>query len=107
MEKLAIMIAKGFEGTASTEDLKQVKVDIKQVRDELKGDIKHLDDRVGHLDDRVGHLDDRVGHIEASMSSMAADLHEMKGNVVYKYEFEDLMARVKYLETKLNIESGK
>ena len=100
MEKLAIMIAKGFEGTASTEDLKQVKVDIKQVRDELKGDIKHLDDRVGHLDDRVG-------HIEASMSSMAADLHEMKGNVVYKYEFEDLMARVKYLETKLNIESGK
>ena len=38
---------------------------------------------------------------------MEADLHELKGNGVYKYEFEDLEVRVKYLESKLSIESGK
>jgi hypothetical protein len=48
-----------------------------------------------------------MDHLDARMGRMEADLHEIKGNIVYKYEFEDLAARVKYLETKLGIESGK
>jgi len=52
-------------------------------------------------------IDDRMDHLDARMGRMEADLHEIKGNIVYKYEFEDLAARVKYLETKLGIESGK
>lgn len=35
------------------------------------------------------------------------DLNEIRGNIVYRHEFEDLEARVKYVESKLGIESGK
>jgi hypothetical protein len=79
-EELARMIAHGFQG-----------VD-KQLAN-IKGDIESIDDQMDHLDARMGR--------------MKADLHEVKGNIVYKYEFEDLAARVKYLESKLGIESGK
>ena len=85
-EELARMIARGFEETAS-------KKDIVQLREELKGDIQQLDSRMDHLDARMGRME--------------ADLHEVKENIVYKYEFEDLEGRVKYLESKLGIESGK
>ena len=88
-EELARMIAKGFEATAS-------KVDF----DDLKTDIKRIDDKMSHLDGRIDHLDARMGRMEA-------DLHEIKGNIVYKFEFEDLASRVKYIESKLGIESGK
>ena len=85
-EELARMIARGFEETAS-------KKDIVQLREELKGDIQQLDSRMDHLDARMGRME--------------ADLHEVKENIVYKYEFEDFEGRVKYLESKLGIESGK
>jgi len=39
-----------------------------------------------------------MDHLDARMGRMEADLHEIKGNIVYKYEFEDLAARVKYLD---------
>ena len=79
-DDLAGMISRGFEGVD-----KQFAT--------VKSDIKRIDDRMDHLDARMGRME--------------ADLHEIKGNIVYKYEFEDLAARVKYLETKLGIESGK
>ena len=88
-EELARMIARGFEHVDGRFEEAASKTDIVGI----KNDIKRLD---GHMD----HLDARVGRMEA-------DLNEIRGNIVYKYEFEDLMARVKYLELKLNIESGK
>src|SRR3989338_8122398 len=74
-EELARMIAKGFENTATKDDIKR-------------------------LDGRMDHMDARLGRIEA-------DVAEIRGNLVYKDEFEDLMARVKYLEIKAGIDSGK
>lgn len=35
------------------------------------------------------------------------DIAEIRSHFVYRDEFEDLMARVKYLEQKLGIKSGK
>ena len=59
------------------------------------------------VDKRFEKLDGEVQHINATLSVMSQDVAEIKKHFVYRYEFEDLMARVKYLETKLNINSGK
>lgn len=75
LDKLAQMMAKGFENTASKENIDTIE--------------KKLD-----------HTDARIARIEA-------DISEIRGNIVYKHEFEDLASRVKYIESKLGIESGK
>ena len=74
------MIAKGFEGA---------------------------DKRFEQVDGRLGRVEQRLDHFDARMGRREADLNEIRGNIVYRHEFEDLLARVKYLETKLGIESGK
>lgn len=76
------MIVKGFENTAT------------------KDDVKQLENRIDGLDQRMDHMDARMGRMEA-------DLNEIRSHIVYRHEFEDLMVRVKYLEQKLGIESGK
>ena len=56
-----------------------------------------------YIKDTVSESVDNLAHIRQVRN-------ELKDNIkrfVYRYEFEDLMARVKYLETKLNIDSGK
>ena len=89
VDNLAHIVARGFELTATKED------------------IKRLDVRMDHLDGRIDHLDGEVQHINATLNVMSQDIADIKKHFVYRYEFEDLMARVKYLETKLNIDSGK
>ena len=81
-EELARMIANGFESTAS------------------KADVNELKQRMVQFESKLDHSDARIGRIEA-------DINEMKGNIVYKFEFEDLASRVKYLESKMGIESGE
>ena len=85
IEKLAEMINEGFKSTASKEDIKKVEEDMKAME--------------GRLTTRMDHLDARVGRIEA-------DIHELRGEIVYRHEFEDALSRIKYLEKKLGIESG-
>ena len=41
------------------------------------------------------------------LDTIEKDLSEIRKHFVYRDEFEDLMGRVKYLESKLGIESGK
>ena len=57
-----------------------------------KEDIKEVTTRLDHLDARVGRIE--------------ADIHELRGEIVYRHEFEDALSRIKYLEKKLGIESG-
>jgi len=78
IETLAEMINEGFKATASKEDLNALE---------------------GRLTTRLDHLDARVRRIEA-------DIHALRDEVVYRREFDDVLARVKYLEKKLGIESG-
>ena len=78
IDQLAEMINEGFKATATKEDMKAVE---------------------GRLAARLDHLDARVGRIEA-------DIHELRGEIVYRHEFEDALSRIKYLEKKLGIESG-
>lgn len=93
IEDLAIMIQRTM---ASKEDLTYMatKEDLKAFA--TKEDMNEFRVEVNtHFD----HLDARVGRIEA-------DIHELRGEIVYRHEFEDVLGRVKYLEKKLGIESG-
>jgi hypothetical protein len=84
IENLAALIQ---ETMASKEDIQGLAT---------KGDIQELRTE---MNERLDHLDARVGRMEA-------DIHELRGEIVYRHEFEDALARIKYLEKKLGIESG-
>ena len=51
-------------------------------------------------------MNERLDHLDARVGRMEADIHELRGEIVYHHEFEDALARIKYLEKKLGIESG-
>ena len=91
IEDLAALIQ---ETMASKEDIKEVKDEIKGLA--TKEDIQELRTE---MNERLDHLDARVGRMEA-------DIHELRGEIVYRHEFEDALSRIKYLEKKLGIESG-
>ena len=97
IEQLAEMIQKTM---ASKEDLNMMasKEDLKEGLKPLarKEDVEVLRK---DMNARLDYLDARVGRIEA-------DIHELRDEVVYRHEFEDVLGRVKYLERKLGIESG-
>ena len=78
----------------SKEDIQglAIKHDIHELREEMN-------ERFEKVDARLDHLDTRVGRIEA-------DIHELRGEIVYRHEFEDVLGRVKYIEKELGIESG-
>jgi tetrahydromethanopterin S-methyltransferase subunit G len=60
---------------------------------------KKVTDGFERVDSRLNHLDARVGRIEA-------DVHALRDEMVHRDEFEDALARLKYIEKKLGIESG-
>jgi archaellum component FlaC len=95
-EELARMIAKGFEHTASKDDLAGVKTDLAGVKIDMAGVKADIADIKEHL----GNVEFRLGRVER-------DVLEIKEDMVRRYEFDDLMSRVKYMETKMGIKSGK
>jgi chromosome segregation ATPase len=68
-----------------------------------KEDIQEME---GRLTARLDGIDSRLDHLDARVGRMEADMHELRGEIVYRHEFEDALARIKYLEKKLGIESG-
>lgn len=88
IEDLAGMVKRGFDMTATKED------------------IVGVNTRLDRLDTRVDHLDTRVDHIDARLGRIEADIHDLRDEIVYRHEFEDVLDRVKYLEKKLGIDSG-
>ena len=89
IEGLAVMIQR----TMASKD------DVQELRREMNERFEQVDKRFQKMDEHFDHLDARVGRIEA-------DIHELRDEVVYRHEFEDVLGRVKYLERKLGIESG-
>jgi predicted DNA-binding protein len=74
-----------------------------------KEDIKRLEDKMATKDDLQElrtEMNERLDHLDARVGRMEADIHELRGEIVYRHEFEDALARIKYLEKKLGIESG-
>lgn len=94
LENLALMVAKGFEH-----------VDKRFEQIDSRFDL--MDQRFEQVDKRFEQVDRRFAHIEATLSTVQRDIEGIQREMVYKDEMEDLMARVKYVEMKLGIESGK
>lgn len=100
IEDLASMVQRGFEETAKKADV-----------DRRFGDVSKCFDEVGK---RLESVNNRFDNVDNQLYEIRKDVSEIRKNVVYRDEFEklifefgDLMARVKYLEQKLGIQSGK
>ncbi|MDP3935000.1 MAG: hypothetical protein Q8Q46_02185 [Candidatus Giovannonibacteria bacterium] len=88
-ENLAGMVKRGFDAVDKRFDATASKEEMRQ----LAGEVQHIKGE--------------VQHINATLGVMATDVADIKKHFVYRNEFEDLIARVKYLELKLGVESGK
>lgn len=87
IEKLAVMVKEGFDETSER--------------------FNQIDERFVRVGERFDQIDEKFNHIDARLGNMEKDISEIKNRFVYRIEFDDLAARVKYLESKLKIQSGK
>ncbi|HAM96176.1 MAG: hypothetical protein UX51_C0049G0005 [Candidatus Azambacteria bacterium GW2011_GWF2_46_32] len=100
IDDLAIMVQKGFDETNEKLGGRMDKLDGRM--DKLDGRMDKLDGRMDVLEKKV---DDGFSHVEAGLDAINKNIKEL--DFVTKDEFEDLMTRVKYIEAKLGIKSGK
>lgn len=88
-----------------------IAVMVKNGFDETHKRINNLGAEMGDFrietNERFKQIDDRLEHIDVRLDSMAKDIATIQRHFVYRYEFDDLMGRVKYMEEKMGIESGK
>lgn len=101
-ETLARMVADGFGHTDKKIDGVDKKVDAvdRKVDDLAKKSGLRFMELESKMDEGFKNVDSRLLVIER-------DIAEIRSHFVYRNEFEDLAIRVKYLETKLGLESGK
>ena len=85
IDDLARMINEGFKATATKEDVAALRSEMNEKFDGVNSHLNTLDARVGRIE---------------------ADVHALRDEMVRRQEFEDVLARIKYLEKKLGIESG-
>jgi archaellum component FlaC len=100
-EELARMVAKGFAHVDKRFD------EVDNRFEHVDKRFEQVDERFEKVDERFEQVDRRFASIEATLSTMRDDINGIHRDMVYKDEMEDLMARVKYVEMKLGIDSGK
>ena len=101
IDTLAVIIKKGFDSVDTRFDVVDARFD-------------GIDSRLDDIDSRIDSMEGLLGKVENEMIDMSARLRSVERNVEYIHDhmvfqegFEDLTARVKYLETKMGIDSGK
>lgn len=87
LDDLAGMVKRGFDGVDKRFD--------------------QIDKRFEQVDKRLGSIELKIAHLEARVSMIERDIAEIRKGLISKIDFEDLMSRVKYLELKIGIKSGK
>ena len=116
IEELAEITSKGFKEVGKQIDQIDKKIDdkIDNLAQITARGFEQVDKRFEQVDKRFEQVDKRFEKIEgdleymnARLSNVEKDTAEIRRHFVYRHEFEDLMARVKYLEQKLGVESGK
>lgn len=98
IEDLARITKSGFDDIAKTMNNRFTEVDKRFDKLELRMDKFEL---------RMAHLEAKIAHVEARIAQIEKDVAEIRKELISRVELEDLMARVKYLELKLGIKSGK
>jgi hypothetical protein len=107
IDDLAVMVKKGFDQMVDkatfgvfVDDVHKRFGSVDKRFETVEGDIKHIKNEIGHLKNEVGHLN-------ASMTIVQHDIGEIRRHFVYRDEFEDALARIRLLEKKLGLKSGK
>jgi|SRR3989344_4307528 len=97
-EDLAGMINKGFTAMGGQ---------ISDLRQDMDSRFERVETRLDGVETRLDGVETRLDHVDARLGRIEADVKELRGEIVYRHEFEDVLGRVKYLEKKMGIESGK
>ena len=93
IDDLAIMVKRGFDQTAN--------------RDEVNKRFEQVDKRFEQIDKHFVTIERRLDHVDARLSYVERDVAEIRKHFVYRDEFEDALARIRLLEKKVGIQSGK
>ncbi len=101
LNDLALMVGKGFADVDKR--FEQVDKRFEQVDKRFE----QVDGRFGKVGGRLDRIDNTLAHVDARLDRIEKDIQEINSLLVTRDEFDDLMARVKYMEMKLGIESGK
>lgn len=104
-EKLAIMVKNGFDDTQA-----QIKKGFKEVYerfDEVDKRFSEVYKRFSEVDKRFDEVDGEFAYLKTKISAVEREISAIRHDLVHREEFEDLMARMKLVELKLGIMSGK
>ena len=74
-------------------------------KEDLKAAVEPLATKV-ELRALETRMDARMDNLDARMGLLQSDVSDIKEDMVYRHEFDDVRDRVKYIERKLAIESG-
>lgn len=91
--ELAQMIAAGFHA-------------VDKRFDAVEGRLGTVEGRLGTVEGRLGVLAEKFDIMDARLGRIQSDVNDLREEVVYRHEFDDVRDRVKYIERKLAIESG-
>jgi len=93
-EDLAILINNGFDG-------------VQKQFDGVYQKFKEVDQQFEKIDGRFNKVDEHLEYLDARLGRLEADVHTLKEERLTRLEFEDALSRLKLVERKLNIDSGK
>lgn len=97
IDELAAMVQRGFKEAADENGR-----NFERIEKQFGG----MDARFDGIDARFDNMDARFDNMDARLGRLEADVSGLRVEIVYRHEFEDALARIKYLERKLGIESG-
>lgn len=106
IEKLAQMVANGFSELSKSlgKRIDGTNESLGKRIDETNESVKSLRAEIDINFEEIG-IDLR--YAKEDLKEVRRDVTEVKDKVIPPIEFEDLMSRVKYVEEKMGIESGK
>ena len=108
LEKLAQMVGNGFNDMVERfkrVDGKFAQIDNKFERIDDK--FAQVNNQLKEVDKRFSEMDTDIRYIKAELLEVKSDVIQIKENTTPLVEFEDLSDRVRYVERKLGIKSGK
>lgn len=105
-EKLGGIVKRGLKSQEKRFDQKldNMSAVVKRGFDSVDKRFEQVDKRFEGLENEMR---DGFRSVNARLSTIEHDVADIRKHFVYRDEFEDLVARVKYLEKKLDIVSGK
>ena len=73
--------------------------------DTLVDGHKGLIDKQEVLEEKINVIDEKLTQVNSRLFNIEKDITDIRRHFVYRDEFEELISRVKYLETKLGIKT--